>query len=710
MDGEDLMLNGEIILEGDVLPNDFCQYMEDGCFSARMVREALARVQGDVTIRVNSGGGDPYEGEAIRAAIEAHPGRVTVVVAGIAASAASLMIMSADRIELSAGSFIMIHNPSTCICGTPPELRRAAEVGDQLVRVYAGVYAARSGQTPVRVMEMMEAETYFGPEDAVAAGFADAIVSIATVPVVAMEAAMALHRASITNLRMCAEKFAANGTSPLASLTGNSGYSQASVAATLEADMPDEDTAVPETVTTPTQPVETSPTPLAVQPPGERITMQVPDTSAIAEAARQEERDRQRAIREMARPFMSAGQLTADQVETVINEGTSTSGAGTRFMAVMAASAPVPAAGSGVRITRDETDTQIEALVCAMMRDYSGPGQQFRGMRLSGLAMHLSGSSRQHDRTRALESGFRSTTMMGGAHGVSDFAYITTEVMNRSLIDEYDRRGATWNIVAGTPLEASDFREMHAVRFGGDFQLKTVKENGEYHEATLADGADGLKVERRGRTINLTFEAVVNDDMGAFQRIPREFAMAARTMENAMVWSLIRSNAVMSSDGVALFAAGHKNLATSNGVISVTTVGAARKAMWEQTAFGTKDADDFLQINADRLIVPPALEVAALQFAAGTTPIKDSETNPFKNTLTTYAVPHLGASAGGSDTAWYLVSSDLPPVSVAYLSGYESPTVQTIEGMNPDKVTMNARHIFGAANTEYRGSYKNPGA
>ena len=45
----------------------------------------------------------------------------------------------------------------------------------------------------------------------------------------------------------------------------------------------------------------------------------------------------------------------------------------------------------------------------------------------------------------------------------------------------------------------------------------------------------------------------------------------------------------------------------------------------------------------------------------------------------------------------------------AYLEGYDAPTVMTVDGMNPDQVTMNARHIFGAANTEFRGAFRNPG-
>lgn len=190
--------------------------------------------------------------------------------------------------------------------------------------------------------------------------------------------------------------------------------------------------------------------------------------------------------------------------------------------------------------------------------------------------------------------------------------------------------------------------------------------------------------------------------------------MAARTMESSMVWSLIRSNARLKSDGLPLFHADHGNLATGGGAagqLGVTAIGAGRKAMWGQRAFGSSDADDFLQIEPDRLLVPPALEVLALQFAATVTPGTDGAVNPFKSSLTPAVIPNLGAAVpGGSDTAWYLVSSDLPPIAHAYLEGYAAPTVQTIEGMNPDMVVMNARHIFGAAVTEHRGIYKVAGA
>lgn len=695
MNGTDLILNGEILLEGYIYNQEVCNWLESGCFSSRMVREALASFQGDVTVRVNSGGGDPFEGEAVRAALAAHPGNVTVLVNGIAGSAASLMIMGADHIELSSGSFIMIHDPSGGCFGTADVLEAEAGRLRILAGTYADVYAERSTMSAEQVAAAMKAETFYSAAGAVSVGFADAVTGESAadgVEVEALEAAkteMAGHqRQYLMTMKSYHASGGKPGAQPAVSMTTNQEAQQ----------MPNENN--PDTTTQ----TQAAPPPAAVEPE----TTMATNESAIQEAILAE-RQRVSDIREMATPFVEAGQLTQMQVDTVVNQGVTAAAAGNKLMAIMSA-APIrvaPAAPIGAR--QDETETRMEGMIQALMSDYSGPGDQFRGMRLRGLAVELGGRS-GFDTTALVQNGMRATTMMGGAHGVSDFAYITTEVMNRSLIAAYDRRPANWQPLAGTPMQASDFRELHAARFGGDFALKTVKENGEYEEATLKDEAEGLKVERRGRTINITFEAVMNDDMGAFNRIPTEFAMAARLMEATMVWSLIRSNAVLKSDKKTLFHNDHNNLATG-GAIAVDTVGAARKMMWEQMAYGSaKDSEDFLMIEPDLLIVPPALETDAGRFISEITPAKSSDANPWRNTLTPLVAPHLsGVAKNGSDKAWYLASSDMPPIAVAYLEGHQAPTVRTVEGMNPDKVTMTARHIFGAAPAEFRGIVKNPG-
>lgn len=439
-----------------------------------------------------------------------------------------------------------------------------------------------------------------------------------------------------------------------------------------------------------------------------------PNTDAIRAAAAAEARAQFQEITRMASPFLPTGQLTQADVDAVINEGLTPEAAGRRFLSMVAGSRPAETAAPSrplARVTRDETDTQMQGMVDALCGETSGPAEAFRGIRLRSLAMHLAGPQRSSfNEVDAVRAGMASVRMTGGAVGVSDFTYITGNAMNRVLRQEYERRAATWQAVSGAPIQAADFRQIVITRFGGDLQLKKVLANGEYNSATLTDNGDTVQVERRGRMINLTFEAVINDDMNALTRIPAEFAMQARIMENSMVWNLIRTNAALASDNLALFHATHKNLIGTGVVISAAAVAAMRKLMWEQQALGVKDADDFLNLTPDLLIVPPNLEIAALQFATQTTPASDGTTNPYKSTLTPIVVPNLGASAGGSDISWYLVSSAMPPISVARLDGYDAPTITAVDNMNPDIKTYVARHIFGAAATEFRGAVKNPGA
>lgn len=707
----DLVIQGEIVLDGTIIGSGDEAWFDSGIITSSLVRGALAMFDGDVVVRVNSAGGDPTEGEAIRAAFESHEGKVTAKVAGDAMSAASLMIMGADVIEMSAGSIMMIHDPSALTFGTADEHRKTAKFLDVLADTYAAVYAARCGKSAEDVRALMREEIYMSPAEAVAQGFADAITGQATADTISMKMIAASRERLALAVQMVSDHRDRRNGNPGASVPGeqaaSGGQTQGRMAAKQEADMPEIEAPATETPAVPETPVAAS-APVMQAQPRQKPSEPAPDRDAILMA----ERARVRTIRETAAPFLASGALMQGDVDALIEDGTPAADAAQRLLASMAAAQPVTAraGGGSARIERDETETRTEGMICALMGNFDGPGSQFRGLKLKSLAIELSGARTSFSENEAVRRGMKATTMMGGAHGVSDFAYITTEVLNRTLQDAYERRPASWQAVTGAPLSATDFRELAPVRFGGDLMMKTVKENGEYHEATLADEAEGLKVERRGRTINLTFEAVTNDDLGAFQRIAREFAISARIMESSMVWDLIRSNGVLKSDSKALFHSDHKNLAASGAALGVAAVGAARKAMWEQTAFGSKDKDDFLMIEPDTLIVPPALEMVALQFVSSIAPAKNSDANPYRETLSPVVAAHLGASAGGSDTAWYLISSDLPPVSHAFLEGFEAPTISTVEGMNPDVVKMSARHIFGAAVTEFRGSWKNPGS
>ncbi|MDN5568033.1 MAG: Clp protease ClpP, partial [Paracoccus sp. (in: a-proteobacteria)] len=137
--GSDLIFNGELVLSGNVIEDSHVGWMwdEDVFFAPSMVRQALGALgEGEVTVRLNSIGGHVNAGEQIRAMLGAHPGGCRIIVEGIAASAASLILMAGTERIMSAGSHIMIHDPSGVIFGNEDDARRQA---DQLA-VIANTY------------------------------------------------------------------------------------------------------------------------------------------------------------------------------------------------------------------------------------------------------------------------------------------------------------------------------------------------------------------------------------------------------------------------------------------------------------------------------------------------------------------------------------------------------------------------------------------
>lgn len=129
-----------------------------------------------VDIRIDSCGGDVYEGFAIASAIQRYEGETHVYVDGIAASAASYIALMADAVTVYQYSMIMIHNAWCITAGNAEELRDDADKLDALDKTIAGIIAARSGMDLDDVLAAMAAETWYTADEAVAAGMADELV------------------------------------------------------------------------------------------------------------------------------------------------------------------------------------------------------------------------------------------------------------------------------------------------------------------------------------------------------------------------------------------------------------------------------------------------------------------------------------------------------------------------------------------------------
>lgn len=153
-------------------------YWTGGGITAKRVAAQL-RAIGDrpVEVQVNSAGGDMFEGIAIYNVLREHPQPVTVKVMGMAASAASIIAMAGDTIEIGAASFVMIHNCWVVAVGNRLDLRQTADFLEPFDAAMADVYAQRSGQDAKAITKWMDAETYMSGSMAIERGFADALLS-----------------------------------------------------------------------------------------------------------------------------------------------------------------------------------------------------------------------------------------------------------------------------------------------------------------------------------------------------------------------------------------------------------------------------------------------------------------------------------------------------------------------------------------------------
>lgn len=152
-------------------------YWGDGVTASRIAGALRSLGGADVTVNINSPGGDMFEGLAIYNLLREYDGKVTVKVLGLAASAASIIAMAGDDVQIGRGAFLMIHNCWVYAMGNRHDLAQIAADMAPFDNAMSDIYQARSGLDADTIGKMMDGETYIGGSDAVAKGFADSLLS-----------------------------------------------------------------------------------------------------------------------------------------------------------------------------------------------------------------------------------------------------------------------------------------------------------------------------------------------------------------------------------------------------------------------------------------------------------------------------------------------------------------------------------------------------
>ena len=292
------------------------------------------------------------------------------------------------------------------------------------------------------------------------------------------------------------------------------------------------------------------------------------------------------------------------------------------------------------------------------------------------------------------------------AFSTSDFPLLLSNLADKVLLAGYKEAPATWRswCAAGS---LSDFKEAYKLRMSEAPMLEPVLEGGEYKMADFKESEDTYKIGTWGKKFALTRQAIINDDLGAFTRIPTLFGIASGRTINDTVYKLLLSNPVMKETGQTLFHANHGNIGTP-AALSVASLTEARTKMRRQKGM-RDDPGVFLNLSPSILIIPPELETIARQLLFSTADIgqmNPAVINPFQGSL------EIVVDATLTDAkAWYLVASSslIDTMEVAFLDGVQNPVVEQQQGWNVDGIEYKVRLDFGAKVWDYRGIYKNAG-
>jgi HK97 family phage prohead protease len=292
-----------------------------------------------------------------------------------------------------------------------------------------------------------------------------------------------------------------------------------------------------------------------------------------------------------------------------------------------------------IKITRDEFDTRRALVENALLHRHdcntyklTEGANEYRGLSLLEIGREL--LEARGIKTRGMDKGEVAKLTLGletraGQYSTSDFPYILANVANKTLRMAYENAPQTYKPFT-RQTTAPDFKNIARMQLGDAPTLDKINESGEFKRGSMADAREQYALATYGKVVPVSRQVIINDDLGAFTRLPELFGRAAADLQSDTVWGIITANATL-ADSVALFHATHANLTGTGTVISVASLGVARNLLRQQKGIAGRP----INVQPRYLIVPTAQETLAQQFVTATNIIvtKASDVNPFAASL-----------------------------------------------------------------------------
>ncbi|MFI4860122.1 MAG: Mu-like prophage major head subunit gpT family protein, partial [Phycisphaerales bacterium JB063] len=288
------------------------------------------------------------------------------------------------------------------------------------------------------------------------------------------------------------------------------------------------------------------------------------------------------------------------------------------------------------------------------------------------------------------------------SQSTSDFPNILADALGKSLRNMYEEYPSTWGMWAGRRAHP-DFKQIKVNQLHSLPTPILLPEGDETTYVSIGESKEVYELATYSIGTTLTRQAIINDDLSAFDRLPQMASGACRRLEDDLCYQVLTANANM-GDNVALFATAHSNIGT--GALTNANLSSGRKAMAKQT-----DAEGaVLNLRPSHLIVPVDIEDEARALVAATElrqkGSSDAEytTNPyaFVSTLKVTSDPRLDAD---SEDQWYLASDPrvCDTVELCFLEGEETPVVMEEEDFDSDVKRFRVRHNVAGKAIDWRG-------
>lgn len=648
------------------------RWNEDGVIASELVREIAALDVDAIHLRINSYGGSVTDGMAIYNALKRHKASIDTFVDGVAISCASYIAMAGDTITMAANAQMMIHAPWSYAYGNAVQLRDQADILDRYSKAMAHAYADKSGKSYEDALALITdgKDHWYLADEAVEEGFADAVGS---------EVAIAASLARSFDL---------------------SRFTPAASAA-------------------PAVQRGTTPNAAAAAPQQEPSMPQATTPAAASAVPFARTKDDNTKVLAFFQPFMHLPAVQALQTEVLADPSLTVDTIQAKLLAEVGKGI-TPAnpqnAAPRVETVADESDKAREAAVNAMLvkAGVVADAAKRRTLQAGNPAMSL--SLVEMAKASLARAGIRADHLdkMGVVaaaftQGTSDFPVLLESAMHKALQAAYDTAPLTWTrfCASGT---VSDFRAHNRYRMGSFGNIDQVNELGEFINKSIPDGEKAsIQVGTKGNIINLSRQAIVNDDLGAFVGLAAILGRAASRTVEADVFALLALNAGLGPvmpDGKTLFHADHGNIGTA-GALSVTTIEDARVKMASQRDVG---GNDYLDLRPSALLVPMGLGGNA-RVINGAEYDPDTANKLQKPNSVRGLFADVVDSPRITGTRFYAFADPViaPTLEVAFLEGRQDPYLERQEGFDVDGSRFKVRLDYGVAAIDYRGAVTNAG-